>query len=227
MRLRNEDVYTIRPDIGLLAIADGVGGAPSGHVAARMAIDDVFDYLSKCNPLDETSEESLGNAIKRANTLIFDTGQSSDGMKGMATTLVSVVVTNSSAVVGHVGDSRAYLFRDSRLKRLTKDHSLVQEQLDNCKISLKQASNSEYGHVITRCVGKYPEVQPDVSTHSLQAGDMVLMCTDGISDVLSDSNLEDLLAEHRHNQTTLVNRLIESADENGSTDNMTAVVAKI
>ncbi len=226
MRSRNEDVFTLRPEFGFLAVADGMGGTSAGHIAARIAVDEVSDHLHEVSKSRAISSIDIVEAITSANLVVHERGQIYTDFQGMGTTLVSIVVNDYKATLGHVGDSRAYLLRKKELTRMTRDHSVVQELVDRGELTFEQARVAHNRNIVTRCIGPYEHVEPEITVHELQPGDVVMMCTDGVSDFISDEEIREIMDAHSHSLPILLGSLIETADKHGSTDNITAVVAK-
>lgn len=226
MRSRNEDVFMLRPEFGFLAVADGMGGTSAGHIAARIAVDEVSDHLHEVSKNRDITSRDIVEAITSANLVVHQRGQTYTDFQGMGTTLVSIVVNEYKATLGHVGDSRAYLLRKKKLSRMTRDHSVVQDLVDRGELSLEQARVAHNRNIVTRCIGPYEHIEPEITAHELQPGDVVMMCTDGVSDFISDEEIREIMDAHSHSLPILLGSLIETADKHGSTDNITAVVAK-
>lgn len=226
MRSRNEDVFMLRPEFGFLAVADGMGGTSAGHIAARIAVDEVADHLLEISKKRHIASSDIVEAITSANLVVHERGQIYTDFQGMGTTLVSIVVNDYKATLGHVGDSRAYLLRKKKLSRMTRDHSVVQELVDRGELTLEQARVAHNRNIVTRCIGPFAHVEPEITVQELQPGDIVMMCTDGVCDFISDEEISEIMDAHSHNLPILLGSLIETADKHGSTDNITAVVAK-
>lgn len=227
IRSRNEDVYTLRPEFGFFAVADGMGGTSAGHIAARIAIDEISDHLNHVSQERSIESQDMVKAIELANEVVFDRGQTYSDFQGMGTTLVAMAVDEYRATCGHVGDSRAYLLRRRELSRITRDHSVVQELVDRGEMTLEQARTAHNRNIVTRCIGPFQNVEPEITIQELAPGDVIMMCTDGISDFISDVEICEIMDAHSHNLPILLGSLVETADRHGSTDNITAVVAKI
>lgn len=226
MRSRNEDVFMLRPEFGFLAVADGMGGTSAGHIAARIAVDEVADHLSEISKCRDIASCDIVEAITNANLVVHERGQVYTDFQGMGTTLVSLVVNEYTATLGHVGDSRAYLLRKKELSRMTRDHSVVQDLVDRGELTMEQARVAHNRNLVTRCIGPFEQVEPEITVHELEPGDVVMMCTDGVSDFISDEEIREIMDAHSHSLPILLGSLIETADKHGSTDNITAVVAK-
>jgi serine/threonine protein phosphatase PrpC len=212
----------------LFALADGMGGHAAGEVASRLAIESLLAAWTGGSLGPPTS--ALRGAIRAANTAVLDASMA-PGRRGMGTTLTAAVLTGHEALVGHVGDSRAYLVRDKSCTQLTTDHSRVAEMVRMRMISAEQAVHHPARSQLTRSLGADPMVQADVSKHPILAGDVLVLCTDGLWDVV---NRNDLAAEAQRlvdgelsSAADLAQRLTEVAVKNGTVDNVTAVVVHV
>lgn len=227
VRSRNEDVFSIREEFGFLAVADGMGGTSAGHVAARIAIDEVSSTLSGINAGRTLQPEDLIEAVISANAKVYEHGQTYSDFAGMGTTIVYCIVYGSLATFCHVGDSRGFLYRKRDLQQITKDHSLVQEKVDRGEMTKEEAQVAPMRNLVTRSIGPQPTVEPEITTAELQPGDCIMLCSDGISDFVPHAEIEEVMDAHSHNLRFLASMLVESADKHGSTDNITTVVAKV
>ena len=227
VRSRNEDVFSVRPEFGFLAVADGMGGTSAGHVAARIAIDEVSSTLSGISTDRSLQPEDLIEAVIVANAMVYERGQTYSDFAGMGTTIVYCIVHESHATFCHVGDSRGFLYRKRELKQITKDHSLVQEKVDCGEMTAEEARVAPMRNLVTRSIGPQPTVEPEITTAEIQASDCLMLCSDGISDFVPHTEIREVMDAHSHNLGFLVSMLVETADKHGSTDNITTVVAKI
>jgi PPM family protein phosphatase len=219
-RHTNEDNFYDEPP--LFAVADGMGGAQAGEVASEMAIDEFVEERDAEAP----AEQQLEQIAKVANRKIWDMAQADSRHAGMGTTLTAAMLDGQYVAVGHVGDSRLYLFRDGQLERLTRDHSLVEEFVRQGKLTPEQAEKHPQRSVITRALG--PEGDVDVDTFRIPArgGDVFLLCSDGLSGMVSDSDMETILGSG-DSLDSMARNLIEAANHNGGRDNITAVLFKL
>lgn len=227
VRSRNEDVYSVRPEFGFLAVADGMGGTSAGHIASRITIDEVSENLYEISQARPIEANDLVEAVVKANQTVHERGQMYTDFAGMGTTIVSAFINGSKGIFCHVGDSRAYLFRKKELTRITRDHSVVQELVDSGEMTMEQALRAPNKNLITRSIGPKPEVQPEITLQELQEGDVLMLCSDGVSDFVPDDEIREVMDAHSHNLRFLTSMLIETADKHGSTDNITTVVAKV
>lgn len=227
VRSRNEDVYSVRPEFGFVAVADGMGGTSAGHIASRITVDEVSDHLHEISHARTIEAQDMVDAVVRANNIVHDRGQTYSDFAGMGTTIVSAYVENRHATFCHVGDSRAYLFRNKVLSRITKDHSVVQELVNQGKMTLEEARTAPNKNLVTRSIGPTSEVDPEITVQEIQTGDVLMLCSDGISDFVPDDEICEVMDAHSHNLRFLASMLVEVADKHGSTDNITTVVVRI
>lgn len=218
----NEDSYFIPEGTGYFcAVADGMGGHNAGEVASALAVSTVSEILA-----DRKITPSLMNdAVERANERIFTHAIRRPECRGMGTTLTVFAVEGMHAFVAHVGDSRCYRVRDRRLKAVTRDHSYVQEMVDQGKITRLEAMNSPYRNYITRAVGTHETVRADIFSMTLQPGDAYLLCSDGLTNHVSDQDIIRVSADTDLSWKEKLRILVDMALENGGSDNITAVYA--
>ncbi len=220
-REANEDSYFSRAP--LFAVADGMGGAQAGEVASRMAVE-AFERVG--DEVDGSPEELLRRTAQEANREIFDLAQGDTSRSGMGTTLTAALVHGAEISFGHVGDSRAYVFRDGKLKQITNDHSLVEELRRQGKLTRDQAAEHPQRSVITRALGPEPQVQVDTMTFSARAGDVFLLCSDGLTTMLTDEDVATIVAGD-DNLQMVARRLIRAANDRGGRDNITVVLFRL
>ena len=237
VRNNNEDNFFIIPEKGLLVVADGMGGHASGEIASKMAIDvirDYFDGLSNGQEkligtyLDEFSRSTnrMASAMRLANMAVYEASRSSPQWHGMGTTLACVFVENNRLSIAHVGDSRVYLIRAGEIEQLTDDHSLVYEQVKRDLITKEEAEKSEMKNILTRAIGIAPDVDVDIDEMSLADGDILLLCTDGLTGMVLDDQILSVVTATR-DPNAACDTLIRLANENGGRDNVTVVTAYI
>jgi serine/threonine protein phosphatase PrpC len=220
-RRRNEDNYVVAPP--LFAVADGMGGAQAGEVASKLA----------ASTLEGEADGSLRGVervaalIREANRRVFERAASDPAASGMGTTMTVALVEGGLVSIGHVGDSRAYLLREGRMEQLTDDHSLVNELVKSGRLSPAEAEAHPQRSVITRAVGTDPDVQVDAFTVDAQEGDVFLICSDGLTDMVGDEDILDLLDRHRDDLDRAVRSLVAAANRGGGEDNITAVAFRI
>jgi protein phosphatase len=219
-RRRNEDTYVVQPP--LFAVADGMGGAQAGEVASKLAATALEEGTPELGGL-----EHLNALIQEANRRIYDRASTDPSASGMGTTMTVALVEGMSVVIGHVGDSRAYLIRGDSMEQLTEDHSLVNELVKSGKLSEEDAQIHPQRSVITRAVGTDPDVEVDAFTIEAEDGDVVLLCSDGLTDMVSDGDILELIDRNRGDLEKAVRSLVEFANKEGGEDNITAVAFRI
>ncbi len=230
VRSKNEDAFdygTLPDGTSWAIVCDGMGGVHGGKVASTAAIEMVSDKIKKCyNPLMSVTsiENLLLSSITTANVNVFDRGVYDSSLKGMGTTVVAAVVKNGEACIAHVGDSRAYIIQDNEIKQITKDHSLVQEMLDKGQITKAEFENNPIKNIITRAMGVDEDIDIDFDYVSLNEGESLLLCTDGLSGLVNDKRILEIY------QTTefdsLAQKYIDEANSKGGNDNITVVIMK-
>jgi PPM family protein phosphatase len=220
-RQANEDSYYAKAP--LFAVADGMGGAQAGEVASRIAAG-AFERGPR--NVDATAEGQLEEIAQKANREIHRLAQEDSSRAGMGTTLTAAMLRDDEVAFGHVGDSRAYLLRDGHLKRLTKDHSLVEELRRQGRLTEEQAEEHPQRSIITRALGPEPSVNVDTMTFPARDGDVFLLCSDGLTTMVSDEEIRGILVNSK-NLRAAVNRLVEAANRGGGRDNITAVAFRV
>ena len=231
LRANNEDAVMVDAAHGVAVLADGMGGYNAGEVASALAVDLIAGELGRW--LSEAAGIATPRDVRRAmeicvdnaNRAIFDAAHTHAAYAGMGTTLVMVVLRGDTAVVGHVGDSRAYRWRAGTLTQLTRDHSLLQEQVDIGLITPQEAAASGNRNLVTRALGVEDTVLLDVADTDVQPGDLFLLCSDGLNDLLTDADIADLLADGA-SLDEQCRRLIDGANQRGGRDNVSVVLAK-
>ncbi|HET9275297.1 MAG TPA: Stp1/IreP family PP2C-type Ser/Thr phosphatase [Gemmatimonadales bacterium] len=227
VRSGNEDNFLLNCQSGLFIVADGMGGHAAGEVASEMAVGIIAQGLGSMRGLsDAEAAARMRQVIREANQAIFERTISEHDKRGMGTTTTVMVLFSRRFLIGQVGDSRAYLLRQGELLQLTKDHSYVQEQVDAGLLTAEQARTHPYSNVITRCVGANEDVAPDIYFGNLEAGDIVLLASDGLTGMLEDAQLARIL-ETEENPELCVNRMIADANRRGGLDNITAIVIRV
>ena len=220
-RRQNEDSYVVQPP--LFAVADGMGGAQAGEVASQLAASALEAGDSEA--LEGT--RGLDALIQEANRRIYDRASTDPTASGMGTTMTVALVEGMTVAIGHVGDSRAYLVRGELMEQLTEDHSLVNELLKTGKLSEEEAQVHPQRSVITRAVGTDPDVDVDGFTIEAEEGDIFLICSDGLSDMVEDEEILELVHSNRDDLDTAVKALVAAANKGGGEDNITAIAFQI
>ena len=219
-REANEDSYFSRAP--LFAVADGMGGAQAGEVASRMAV----EAFERADESGAAPEELLRRTAQEANREIFDLAQGDSSRSGMGTTLTAALLHGDEISFGHVGDSRAYVFREGKLKQITNDHSLVEELRRQGKLTRDQAAEHPQRSVITRALGPEPNVDVDTMTFSARPGDVFLLCSDGLTTMLEDEDVAAILARESDLHKA-ARRLVRAANERGARDTTTVVLFRL
>jgi PPM family protein phosphatase len=219
-RRDNEDSAYARAPV--FVVADGMGGAQAGEVASRIAVE-VFEQGL---PDDGTPAERLADRTREANKRIYDLSKAKHERAGMGTTLTAAYLDDSELSIAHVGDSRAYLFRDGELTRLTRDHSLVESLIQAGKLTEEQAAEHPQRSIITRALGPEPTVEVDTWTYPVRAGDVLLLCSDGLTSMISEEQLASVLQTHT-DLSQAAQALINEANAAGGRDNITVVLFRL
>ena len=236
-RKGNEDSLRVNPEQNLFVVADGMGGHAAGEIASKVAVDAINEFVCLTGGDDEITwpfglDENIsydGNrlktAIRYANRKVLEATKEKSEYEGMATTVAAVLVDRDTANLGHVGDSRIYLIRDGAISQLTSDHSWVNEQILNGVISSDQARSHPLRNVVTRALGGKPDLQVDMQVHLIQSGDMLLICSDGLTTMLPDDEIAELVASAGGVQEA-AEKLVAKANAKGGEDNITVVLLK-
>jgi protein phosphatase len=219
-RRDNEDNAFARAPV--FVVADGMGGAQAGEVASKIATETFEQGL----PDSGSPEERLAERVREANHQIYELSRSDRDRAGMGTTLTAAYVDDTSVAIAHVGDSRAYLFRDGTLERLTQDHSLVEELVRQGKLTPEQAAGHPQRSIITRALGPEASVEVDTWTYPVRAGDILLLCSDGLTTMISEERVAGILGEAGSLDGT-ADALIDAANEAGGRDNITVVLFRL
>lgn len=230
MRPNNEDAILVDAGHGVLVLADGMGGYNAGEVASALAVDLIAGELARW--LDEAANVASVRDVRRAmeicvdnaNRAIFEAANTHADYAGMGTTLVMAVLHGNTLVLGHVGDSRAYRWRNGELTQLTRDHSLLQEQMDIGLITAEEAAASSNRNLVTRALGVEDTVLLVVQDIPIEPDDMFLLCSDGLSDMLSDTDIATLLAEPGQPLQARAEALVGLANEQGGRDNISVIL---
>jgi PPM family protein phosphatase len=231
VRSQNEDSVAGDAEIGFAVLADGMGGHNAGEVASRIAADRVSATFRSHPSLHEhldkrRAENFVATTIAAANSAVLEAAGTHPRYRGMGTTLVVVLWHGDDVTYGHVGDSRLYRLRDGQLERLTRDHTIVQEQLEQGSISAEQARYAANRNVLTRAVGTDAQVEADVHTRAIRRGDLYLLCSDGLTDMMTEDEIGRTLLACGADVRTAAARLIELANEAGGHDNVSVVLAR-
>ncbi len=238
VRSNNEDSITSDASHGLVVLADGMGGYNAGEVASGIATTVIMTELQQLldqNPpyaIEESTgkavaEKMLRNQVARANTSIYQAAQSQPQYAGMGTTLVVALYYDNKMAVAHVGDSRLYRFRDDKFEQITRDHSLLQEQIDSGLITKEQAKLSANKNLVTRALGIDPTVEAEIHEYETKVGDIYLLCSDGLCDMVSDEDIGMALQTLGANLKLCVHQLVQMANDNGGRDNVSVILIRV
>lgn len=237
VRSHNEDAVFGNADHGLMILADGMGGYNAGEVASGMAItllsNNFAQFIAEVRPqdIDGASGERIAHRILReqvalTNTSIYQSAQSQPQYAGMGTTLVVAWFFDNVVSIAHIGDSRLYRLRGEEFQQLTRDHSLLQEQIDSGMISPEEARFSQNKNLVTRALGVDPEVELEIHDYDVLPGDVFLMCSDGLNDMVEDEEIGLTLQTLQSNLELAGDQLIEMANDNGGRDNVSVILVK-
>jgi PPM family protein phosphatase len=238
VRHHNEDCVDARAGLGLVVLADGMGGYQAGEVASGMATTQISEGLGMAWTLARPeklsrqqskalAEKLMREQIAKANEAVYTMAQGKPECAGMGTTLVVGLFHDNMLTVAHIGDSRMYRLRGEELSQVTKDHSLLQEQIDSGLLSQEEARFSQNRNLVTRALGIDPAVEPDVATHEVSPGDIFLLCSDGLNDMIDDEEIRLTLVTLSANPKLAVRQLVQAANDSGGRDNTSVIFVRI
>lgn len=238
VRSHNEDSVATEPACGLVVLADGMGGYNAGEVASGIAVSVLATEIKhsmesllpeEADPFsgEDNAVVMLRDYVQKANSSIFHAAESQPQYSGMGTTIVSALFYDNRVAVAHVGDSRMYRLRNGVFEPITRDHSLLQEQIDSGMISKEDARTSKNKNLVTRAVGIDAEVDAEVHVYDVQVGDLYLLCSDGLNDMVSDEEIGDTLQMLQANLSLAAEQLIQLANDNGGRDNVSVILVKV
>jgi serine/threonine protein phosphatase PrpC len=237
-RTHNEDSLYLVPQQNIYIVADGMGGHSSGEVASQLAVESIAQFFKetaededitwpyKMDKDKEYQENRVVTGIKLANKRIFESQLEEPRLKGMGTTVVVTYFANGGVYIGHVGDSRVYRVRGNEIAQMTEDHSLLNDYIKMKELTPEEIENFPHKNVIVRALGMKETVQVDTMFEIPHHGDIYLLCSDGLSGMIDDNTILKTVVEFRGDLEETVNKLIERANENGGTDNITAVLSE-
>jgi len=237
-REHNEDSIASDAEIGLVVLADGMGGYKAGEVASEIAVLTIVAELKETMQELEPGETDAVNgmqaesllivdAVAKANESIYNVSQDQPQCAGMGTTLVVGLFTNNKLLAGHIGDSRMYRLRAGELQQITEDHSLLQEQLKSGLITPEQAKFSNNKNLVTRALGIDPSVDLELHEHDVEVNDIYMLCSDGLTDLVSDEEISSTIGTLSANLELVANQLIQMANDAGGKDNISVILIKI
>lgn len=237
-RKGNEDALFLNEEQRLFVVADGMGGHAAGEVASRVAVEAIAEFVALTGGNQEITwpfglDDSIsyeGNrlktAVRHANSRVLEATRESAEYEGMATTVAAVLVDGDTANLAHVGDSRIYLFHDGKIEQLTRDHSWVNEQIETGAISPEQARSHPLRNVVTRALGGRADLVVDIQSRRMAAGDMLLLCSDGLTTMVTDADIARILGEAQGDVAKGAADLVNEANQRGGEDNITVVLLK-
>ncbi len=237
VRSHNEDAVMANSTAGVVVLADGMGGYNAGEVASGMAtallgteLEQRFSAVPAHQLLADgrtSAEGALAEKIALANSSIYQAAQSQPQYAGMGTTLVSAVFSDNRMTVAHIGDSRLYRFRGGELSQVTRDHSLLQEQIDSGLITREQARLSQNKNLVTRALGVDPSVEPEIHAYDVEIGDIYLFCSDGLNDMVEDEEIGMTVGMLSANLELCAAQLVQMANDNGGRDNVSVILVRV
>ncbi len=238
VREHNEDAIGSNSDIGLMVLADGMGGYNAGEVASGIAVQTITDLAAEGANREERNEQDsvtgfmrqtivLRDAITRANKIIFQTAQSQTHCEGMGTTLVAAMFFDNKISIAHVGDSRAYRLRNNQFEQLTMDHSLLQELVDRGFYSEEEAQRSTNRNYVTRALGVEPTVEVEIQEYEVQPDDVYLLCSDGLPDMVEDEDIHLTISTFNDSLDVVGQQLVQLTNDNGGRDNVSVMLAQV
>ena len=233
VRPLNEDAIGADPSCGLFVLADGLGGYNAGEVASVMAISSVLERLaSSIDTIDVddgafTPDEAIYDTVTDINANIYNAALNSTAFEGMATTLVIGWFLGGRLWVAHTGDSRLYRYRDSILEQITRDHSFSQELLDAGMVTEEEARSLPAKNLVTRALGAGADIEPEIHNIDVLAGDIILLCSDGLTEMVGSYEIEGLLSINEEDMHETARRLVDLANESGGRDNISVIVVRV
>ncbi len=227
IRTSNEDSFAAEPGGPLFLVADGMGGHAAGEVASRIVAVTVAEVFAAAREGPLGLEAALLRAVQEANHRVFAAQQGAPELSGMGSTLTALAFDDTSYLIAHVGDSRAYLMRDGALRQLTQDHSLVWHLFQSGILRKDELSSHPQKNLITRSIGPHQDVEVDLERGEACPGDMFLLCSDGLTDVLTDDGIREIISAADRTPQQLGDALVSAANQGGGPDNITVIVVRL
>jgi PPM family protein phosphatase len=227
VRTSNEDSYAANAKHKIFVVADGMGGHAAGEIASQIAASTVEELVASRQYSDDPLEDTLRFAAQEANSRIYETQRRRAEFAGMGSTLTILSFRDGMYFIAHVGDSRAYLLREGVIEQLTRDHSLVWHLFESGVLRKDELSSHPQKNLITRSIGPHPQVEIDLERGEAREGDIYLLCSDGLTDVLSDEDIRNILSNPGKHTPQLGEELVNAANRGGGPDNITVVVVKL
>jgi protein phosphatase len=234
----NEDAFIVEPSENMYLVADGMGGQAAGEIASAMACEKITDFIvltsveagatwpTSYDNLLSHSLNRLQEAFRSANRAIYEAASTDPDKQGMGTTGVCALFEDSTMYLAHVGDSRAYLIRNGSMEQLTRDHSWIHDQVESGLMTEEEAQDHPYRNIITRALGAGSDVRVDLSEHPLEDNDLMLLCSDGLTAMVSDDQIMNLLKDNAEDLDAAVKAFIDAANASGGKDNITAILIR-
>jgi len=235
-RTINEDYFGVNENLGLILVADGMGGHNAGEVASKTAVETITKFIQRCsedkdftwpygfNPNLSEAENRLLTGVRLANREVCNLASEKKEFSGMGTTIVGALINNNKITIAHVGDSRAYRIQNKKIEQLTVDHSWVSEQMQKKLITEDEAKNHRWKNVITRALGNKLDIEVDLKTFDIVSGDIFLFCTDGLSGMIMNEDILNIIESSKDNLKTATEILIKKSNDAGGLDNITLVI---
>jgi protein phosphatase len=225
VRTSNQDSYLIDEDKGLFVVCDGMGGHKGGDVASSLAIKAIRDSLSDYR--EDEPLKWLNQSVSRANDLIREWGQNDPDLFEMGTTITAAIIKEQELIIAHVGDSRLYHINNKGINKVTRDHTLAEQMITDGLLKAEETSGNAYNHILTRALGIDNQVLIDNLAENVMPGDIILLCTDGLSDMLQESDILTTINEFSFDIAVAARKLIERALNNGGYDNVTVILVLV
>lgn len=225
VRPDNEDSLLIKPEQGLFIVCDGMGGHNAGEVASQLAVQCIERSMAEVG--SKHGVEALNTAIRRANEMVWQQGQDNPEWREMGTTVTAAFINKNRLLVANVGDSCLYLIRAGAIAKITHDHTLAQEMVKDGLLKPDEVKQSGYNHILTRALGVHPSLDIDNFEETLKNGDIILICSDGLSDMLFDDEILNVLLEHENNLDDAAKALLDKALVGGGYDNISLILLKV
>lgn len=227
VRTSNEDSFVANPDTRLLLVADGMGGHAAGEIASQIAASTINDWVTSHRAGTDDLGEMLRKGAQEANARVYEAQREDPTLAGMGSTLTAMLFQDHRYYIAHVGDSRAYRLRGGGLEQLTRDHSLVWHLYENGVLEKADLTRHPQKNLITRSIGSHPQVDIDIEEGEAQAGDVYLLCSDGLTDGISEDKLCQKLADPSRSPQEIAEDLVNAANEAGGPDNITVVLIRL
>jgi len=227
VRTSNEDSFVENPAAGLFLVADGMGGHAAGEIASRLAADTVNSWVTARGAGCEEPAEMLRSAAVEANNRVIEAQRHDRALNGMGSTLTALLFLGQSYFIAHIGDSRAYRLRDGVLEQLTRDHSLVWHLYESGVLGKAELSRHPQKNLITRSIGSNPQVDIDIESGEGRAGDVYLLCSDGLTDGVPDEGIRETLFCAQKTPQEMADSLVDAANRAGGPDNITVVIVRL